>query len=194
VSAAQIDRHANTNNIEVVSPSGRRVRLPGQGGMADVANMHRHFLLYLTRHSPLSLVERVDYVSAARGLLTPEERLAAGYQSGDVKLVTNLGAFELDPSTRELALVSVHPGHTVEEVEEATGFPLRLSPSLAETPSPTPEELSLIRREIDPLGMRRLEFVAGKERGPLLAALIDSEEAAIADMIGGAKGGPNGAG
>jgi glutaconate CoA-transferase subunit A len=184
VSAAQIDRHANTNNIEVISPSGRRVRLPGQGGMADVANMHRHFLLYLTRHSPLSLVERVDYISAARGLLTAEERLAAGYQPGEVKLITNLGVFELDLDTKELALVSIHPGPTVEEIQEATGFPLRLSPLLAETPSPTPEELSLIRYEVDPLGMRRLEFVAGKERGPLLAALIDSEEAAIADMIG----------
>ncbi len=185
VSAAQIDRHANTNNIEVISPSGRRVRLPGQGGMADVANMHRHFLLYLTRHSPLSLVERVDYISAARGLFTAEERLAAGYQPGEVKLVTNLGVFELDPESRELALVTIHRGHTVEEVQEATGFPLQLSPSLTETPSPTQEELALIRREVDPLGMRRLEFVAGKERGPLLTALIDSEEAAIADMIGG---------
>jgi glutaconate CoA-transferase, subunit A len=194
VSAAQIDRHANTNNIEVISPSGRRIRLPGQGGMADVANMHRHFLLYLTRHSPLSLVERVDYISAARGLLSDEERIAAGYQPGEVKLVTNLGVFELDPDSRELVLVCIHPGQAVEQVQEATGFPLRLSPSLAETPSPSLEELSLIRQEVDPLGMRRLEFVAGKDRGPLLAALIESEEAAIADMIGGAKGGRHAAG
>jgi len=42
--------------------------------------------------------------------------------------------------------------------------------------------------------MRRLEFVSGKERGPQLAALIDSEEAAIVVMIGGAKGGRNAAG
>jgi glutaconate CoA-transferase subunit A len=194
VSAAQIDRHGNTNNIEVVSPNGRRIRLPGQGGMADVANMHRHFLLYLTRQSPLSLVERVDYISAARGLITPGERLAAGYQPGEVKLVTNLGVFEMDPSARELVLVSIHSGHTVEEVQAATGFPLRRSPDLAQTPRPTREELSLIRREVDPLGMRRLEFVAGKERGPLLAALIGGEEAAIADMIEEANGGRNVAG
>lgn len=184
VSAAQIDRHANTNNIEVVSPSGKRIRLPGQGGMADVANMHRHFLLYLTRHSPLSLIERVDYISAARGLFTAEERLAAGYQPGEVKLVTNLGAFTLSPDHRQLELVSTHPGVTVEQVQDATGFPLRLAPDLQETAIPTAEELMLIRREVDPLGMRRLEFVAGKERGPLLAALIDSEEAAIAEMLG----------
>jgi glutaconate CoA-transferase, subunit A len=133
-------------------------------------------------------VERVDYISAARGLFTPEERLEAGYQPGEVKLVTNLGVFEMDPGVRELALVSIHPGHTVEEVQAATGIPLQRSPNLAQTPCPTREELSLIRREVDPLGMRRLEFVAGKERGPLLAALIDSEEAAIAELAGSTKG------
>jgi glutaconate CoA-transferase subunit A len=184
VSAAQIDRHANTNNIEVVSPSGKRIRLPGQGGMADVANMHRHFLLYLTRHSPLSLVERVDYVSAARGLFTAKERIEAGYQPGEVKLVTNLGVFAVNPEQRELELTNTHPGVTVEQVQEATGFAVRPSPDLCETETPTSEELALIRREVDPLGMRRLEFVAGKERGPLLAALIDSEEAAIAEILG----------
>jgi glutaconate CoA-transferase subunit A len=73
---------------------------------------------------------------------------------------------------------------TIEQVQEATGFPLRLAADLAETTLPTEEQLALIRHEVDPLGMRRLEFVAGKERGPLLQALIDSEEAAIAEMIG----------
>ena len=188
VSAAQIDRHGNTNNIEVVSPSGRRIRLPGQGGMADVANMHRHFLLYLPRQSPLSLVERVDYVSAARGLLAPADRCAAGYQPGDVKLITNLGVFALNPDLGVFELASVHPGVTVADIQAATGFAIRPAPNLAKTVPPTPQELAMIRTEVDPLGMRRLEFVAGKERGPLLAALIESEEAAIADLIGGEHG------
>jgi glutaconate CoA-transferase subunit A len=184
VSAAQIDRHANTNNIAVTSPSGRTVRLPGQGGMADVANMHRHFLLYLPRQSTLSLVERVEYISAARGLLSDGERLAAGYQPGVVQLITNLGVFALDEASRELELVSTHPGVAVEDVQAATGFPLRLSSDLRTTEPPTAAELRLIREEIDPLGMRRLESVAGKERGPLLDALIASEEAAIATLVG----------
>ncbi|MGI8476195.1 MAG: CoA-transferase [Thermomicrobiales bacterium] len=184
VSAAQIDRRCRTNNIEVVSPSGRRIRLPGQGGMADVANMHRHFLLYLTRHSPLTLVDRVDYVSAARGILTAEERIAAGYRPGRVQLITNLGVFTLDEASGELELVSLHPGVTLDEVQAETGFPLRVAPDLGVTAAPSPEQLGLIRTEIDPLGMRRLEFVAGRERGPLLVALIESEEAAIAEMTG----------
>jgi len=184
VSAAQIDRHANTNNIEVISPSGRRIRLPGQGGMADVANMHRHFLLYLPRQSTLSLVDQVSYVSAARGLLTSEERVAAGYQPGEVKLVTNLGVFELNHTSRELELTSIHPGGRVEDVQEATGFQIRLADLVATTEPPTADDLRLIREEIDPLGLRRLEFVAGHDRAPLLTSLIESEETAIAELTG----------
>jgi hypothetical protein len=83
-----------------------------------------------------------------------------------------------------LELALIHPGVTVEEAQAATGFTITVSPNLASTPLPTAEELRLIRTEIDPLGMRRLEFVAGKERSPLLRALIESEEAAIAAIAG----------
>jgi glutaconate CoA-transferase subunit A len=156
--------------------------------MADVANMHRHFLLYLTRHSPLTMVDRVDYVSAARGLLTAEERIVAGYQPGMVRVITNLGVFALDEASRELVLTSIHPGVTLDEVQQQTGYALSVAPDLEVTTAPEQEELRLIRNEVDPLGMRRLEFVAGKERGPLLAALIESEEAAIAAITGFAPG------
>lgn len=183
VSAAQVDRRGATNTIEVTSPSGRRIRLPGQGGMADVANMHHHFILYLPRHSPLSLVERVEVASAARGLLLPEERIAAGYQPGEVRLVTNLGVFRLDHASRELDLVLLHPGVALDAVQAATGFPLLTSPALAETPIPDPDALRMIREEIDPLGMRELEFVAGKDRGPMLDRIIAAEERAIDGLI-----------
>jgi glutaconate CoA-transferase subunit A len=182
VSAAQIDRWGGTNNIEVTSPSGRRIRLPGQGGMADVANLHRHFMLYLPRHSPLSLVERVDYVSAARGLLRDDERRDSGYQPGDVYLITNLAVFRLDPEPGEFVLQSLHSGVTLDHVREQTGFSPRVSPNLSETTLPSPETLRLIREEIDPLGMRELEFVAGKERGPLLARIIAAEERVISGL------------
>lgn len=180
VTSAQIDKHCRTNNFEVRSPSGKRIRLPGQGGMADVANMHQHFMLYLTRHSKLTMVEQVDYVSAARALLTDSERAAAGFQPGIVRLITNLGVFGYDDMARELVLESLHPGVTLEEVQDNTGFELRVAGELAVTPVPTASELQMIRTEIDPLGMRRLEFVGGKERGPLLQAVIESEEAAAA--------------
>jgi hypothetical protein len=63
-----------------------------------------------------------------------------------------------------------------------------LAANVEMTAIPTVDDLRLIRTDIDPLGMRRLEFVAGKERGPLLAALIESEEAAIVESTGVAAG------
>jgi glutaconate CoA-transferase subunit A len=185
VSAAQIDKQCRTNNFEVTSPSGKKIRLPGQGGMADVANMHQHFMLYLTRHSKLTMVERVEAISAARALLTADERRSAGLQPGVVRLITNLGVFALDEPSRELELISMHPGVTLQEIQENTGFALRVASELRTTPEPTAEELRILRQEIDPLGMRRVEFVAGKERGPLLMELIEAEEAAIARIAAG---------
>ena len=188
VSAAQIDRFGRTNNIAIKVSDSKTVRLPGQGGMADVANMHRNFLLYLTRHSPRSLVAEVDISSTARGLLTDEERHAAGYQPGYVRLVTNLGVFDVNHKTRRLELVSVHPGVSVEQVAEATGFPLEVSPTLAVTPPPSPAELTMLRRVVDPLGIRRLEFIPGRERTALLGDLLAAEEAVVADILGAGGG------
>jgi glutaconate CoA-transferase subunit A len=176
VTAAQIDQYAQTNNIAVVSPSGRRIRLPGQGGMGDVANLHVNFLLYLTRHSPLSLVEKVEFSSAARAILTPEERSRCGLKPGKVELVTDLCVFELDQDTRTLVVASVHPHVTLDQVEKQTGFRVKVSRSLRETPMPTPEQLRVLRDEVDPLGLRRLEFVPSRERAALLRDIIAWEE------------------
>src|SRR6266566_4925172 len=95
--------------------------------MADVANMHQNFLLYITRHSPLTLVNEVEYVSAARGLLTDDERRAAGLRPGYVRVVTNLGIFELNKQTRLLELAAIHPGVELDNVRAQTGFEIILA-------------------------------------------------------------------
>ncbi len=102
VSAAQIDRHARTNNQWLVKPDGNPLRLPGQGGMADVANMHANFVLYLTRHSPQSLVDKVYRCSASRGVFGSEERSAAGWADGKVLMITDICLCEVNPASREL--------------------------------------------------------------------------------------------
>ncbi|HTX00988.1 MAG TPA: CoA-transferase [Acidimicrobiales bacterium] len=176
VTAAQIDRRGRTNNICVTTPSGRRVRLPGQGGMADVADLHQNFFLYLTRHSPLSLVESVERTSAARSLHDPAARVAAGLRPGRVQLVTNLGVFGYDDRIGQLVLESIHPGVGLEELRQATGFDPVVSDDLHATALPDPEVLRVLRREVDPLGIRRLEMAPARERGELLARCIAAEE------------------
>ena len=179
VASAQIDRHARTNNIEVTSPKGRRVRLPGQGGMADVADLHQDFILYQTRQSALSFVSDVARVSASRSLHGEAQRRRAGLLPGVVRLITNLGIYEYDEQFDELVLASLHPGVSLEEVQESTGFKLRVSPILHETPVPSPELLRTLRDEVDPLGLRRLEFVSAQDRQRLLSECIAAEDALV---------------
>ena len=97
VGAAQVDRRGRVNTIALRKRDGGIIRLPGQGGMADVANMHRDYLLYVPRHSVQSLVEEVEIASSARGLLTPAEREPHGYRTGKALVFTDLCVFQLDP-------------------------------------------------------------------------------------------------
>jgi hypothetical protein len=55
-----------------------------------------------------------------------------------------------------MRLVSVHPGVTVDEVVENTGFELAIDGDIQTTREPTAEELEVINR-LDPRGFRHRE-------------------------------------
>jgi glutaconate CoA-transferase subunit A len=183
ITTAQVDQRGRTNNAWVGSGE-KRLRLPGQGGMADVANLHRHFILYLTRHSRQRFVEAVDFSTASRGLLTDEERRAAGLPPGKVRLISDLGIFELDHADRLFRLVSLHPGVQLDEVRDNTGGELLVAENLAVTQPPTPEQLRQVREEIDPFGIRRLEFVPGRDRLGLIESILSAETAMVRHLAG----------
>lgn len=186
VSVAQIDGSGRTNNRMVRSPSGRIVRLPGQGGMGDVADMHKHFSIYLPRQSPLNTPEAVGFVTASRTLLHPAERRRAGYQPGSVTLVTNLAVFELDPDAVRFRLSEVFPWTSLEELEAATGFSLGVQTldAVRVVEPPSTAELAALRTQVDPLGLRRLEFVASKDRHDLLRELLELDAHLMAAVLG----------
>lgn len=178
ITVAQIDQMGRTNNAWI-GKGDKRLRLPGQGGMADVANLHRNFTLYLTRHSRERFVDAVEFCTASRGLLTDEERRGAGLPPGQVRLITDLGIFELDHRDRRFRLVSIHPGVALDKVRENTGGELLLANNLAMTEPPSPEQLRQVRQEIDPFGIRRLEFVPGRDRLSLIESILDAETNAV---------------
>lgn len=179
VAAAQVDRRGRVNNIALRKRDGSLIRLPGQGGMADVANMHRDYVLYVTRHSPLSIVDAVETASSARGLLTRAEREPHGYRTGRSLVITNLCVFAVDASTRELVVVETMPGVTREQIHEATGFAVTFAEDCRETPLPSAETLAVLRERIDPLGLRRLEFISAKDRGGLIAEILRADRTAV---------------
>lgn len=188
IGAAQIDRRARVNNIALTKPSGGMLRLSGQGGMADVANMHAHSVLYVTRHSPQSVVESVALASSARGI-TGEDRTAAGYRQGRVLVLTNLCLFEQDGDGL-LTVIERMPGVTREDIAAATGFAPRFAPDCPEIAQPDPGTLAILRDRIDPLGLRRTEFVPARDRAELLAGIIAQDRAGTAALVAAARRGP----
>ncbi len=184
IAAAQVDCRGRVNNLAINRKKGGFIRLPGQGGMADVANMHRDYALYVTRHSPLTLVAEVDFASSGRGLLGKDERAAAGYRTGDCLVFTDLCVFRLDPDLRQLVVVETMPGISRAQIAEATAFPLVFAKDCSETALPSREGLEILRRRIDPLGLRRLEFVAARDRGALIAEILAADRAIVTSLAG----------
>jgi glutaconate CoA-transferase subunit B len=110
-------------------------------------------------HSPLSMVEKVDYISAAGYLDGGDARERLGLEGGPQLVISNLAVMDFDPGSKKMRLKSVHPGITAEEVQKATGFEL-LAPgvTISETRPPTQEQVRLIREVIDPDNMRKKGF------------------------------------
>jgi glutaconate CoA-transferase, subunit B len=130
-----------------------KVRLPGSGGACEIAINAREVFV-LMRQSARSFVERIDFRTSPGNLGGAALRAAQGWQGrGPSVVVTDLGRYGFDPATGEMVLAAVHPGVSADDVRAATGWDLRVADDLQVTPDPTPEELRLIREELDPEGV-----------------------------------------
>lgn len=147
--ASQIDRHGNINTT-VIGKYGRpSVRLPGSGGACEIAiNARKVFVI--VRQSKRSFVERVDFTTSPGHLAG--ERPPGWLGRGPSVVVTDLGVYGFDASG-EMELRTLHPGVTLEQAREHTGWELRVVEDLGETPAPSEEELRLIREDLDPEGV-----------------------------------------
>ena len=143
IGGAQVDQFGNVNTHQVQGDQGL-VRLPGSGGGADIACLAQRLLIIMD-HQRRRLVPRVDFVTSPGWGDGPGWRENQGLpRGGPAALITSLGVFRF-PQGRAL-LNQVHPGVGVEEVAAQTGWELEVSPELAQTPTPSPEELAIIRR------------------------------------------------
>jgi glutaconate CoA-transferase subunit B len=162
VRGAQLDRFGNANSSVIGTDYHRpKVRLPGTAGMGDMGSIGKRLFYWSSTHTPRTFVEKVDFVSCAGWLGGGGERQAAGLGGGPELVISNLALMDFEPQSKAMRIRSVHPGVTVEQVQEATGFELLMADDLHETPPPTAEQVRLIREEIDPDGTRKAEFRMG---------------------------------
>jgi glutaconate CoA-transferase subunit B len=143
--AAQIDRFGNINTTVVGPYESPKVRLPGAGGAPEIAASAKEVMVIL-RQTPRAFVERLAFVTSVGYGQGGGARGRLGYQgSGPTAIITDLGILRPDPETREFTLVSLHPGATVEQAKEATGWDLEVAHELDTTGPPTEEELEILR-------------------------------------------------
>lgn len=160
IGGAEIDRYGNLNTSVIGTDwQHPKVRLPGSGGGADIASL-AHRLAIIMPHDRHRLRERVDFITSP-GYGYPDESGPAGIawrqrvglpRGGPSALITTIALFTFDPENGEAMLHSYHPGTTIEQVQEQTGWTLRLAPDCAETVPPSENELRVIR-DCDPQGV-----------------------------------------
>ena len=126
--AAQVDRHANLNSTVIGDYDHPRTRLPGAGGAPEIATGCPEVVV-IAPHSTRTFVPELDFLTTVGDHTT--------------LVITDLGV--LEPRDGELTLTAIHPGVSVDQVQQATGWELRLAPEIATTPAPTDEELTALR-------------------------------------------------
>lgn len=154
--ASQIDRTGNQNISAIGGWARPKAQLVGvRGAPGNTVNHSTSY--WVPNHSTRSFVERVDVVCGVG-----YERAAAAGPSAtryhEIRhVVSNLGVFDFNTPDKTMRLRSRHPGVTVEEIVEATGFGLAIPQEVPETRLPTPSELELIRTVLDPRALRDRE-------------------------------------
>jgi len=127
--AAQIDRRGHLNSTVIGEYQRPTVRLPGGGGAPEIAALAKEIIVIM-RQSTRTFVDKLDFRSSV---------------GRPPVVITDLGVLRPDPKGGELRLAQVHPGVTVDDVREATGWKLRVAEKLERTEPPTSEELGVLR-------------------------------------------------
>ena len=143
LSGGQIDGAGNVNLVEIGEHGHPKVRFPGSFGLAYLYYIVPKVILFRVEHSRRTLVPKVDFISA------PGTSEATVFRpGGPIALVTNRCLFSF--ANGRFTLASVHPGHTVDEVIENTGFEFDMPASVPETLAPSPATLKLMREAVAP--------------------------------------------
>jgi glutaconate CoA-transferase subunit B len=151
IGGAEVDRFGNLNTTYIGGREIVQVRLPGSGGGSDIASLSQRFVIIMN-HERRRFVEKVSYMTSPGFGSGRDWREGNGLRGGGpCAVITTKGIFRFDSDTKEMVLIAVHHGVTVEEILENTGWNLRLATKIEKTEPPTRLELRIIRK-YDPLG------------------------------------------
>lgn len=152
---AQIDRFGNLNTTVIGDYAQPKVRLPGSGGACEIA-INARKILVIMRLKRRAFVERIDFRTSPGHLEGGSSRSELSLPgAGPDLVITDRALFNFDNPEREMTLIELSPGESVETIQEEVGWPLRVSNKLKELKPPETAELAVIREQLDPQGLYR---------------------------------------
>ena len=153
--AAQMDVYGNINTTVIGNHELPRVRLPGSGGANDVGSFSDKLIYMIASQSKRTFVNKVDFLTTPGYLSGPGAREEAGLPegAGPYRVITQLGIYDFESKTKRLRLISLHPGATIEMVQENSSFEILLADEINTSYVPTDNDLTLLHQQIDPAGL-----------------------------------------
>lgn len=143
---AQIDRHGNLNSTVIGSYIEPKVRLPGSGGACEIAINAQQ--VYIIMHlKKRAFVEQLDFLTTPGHMqadVTPKPPGIPG--KGPQLVITDKAVFDFANAEREMQLISLYPGVTLEAISAEMGWRVPVAEALHETPAPTADELAILRK------------------------------------------------
>ncbi len=150
---AQIDRFGNLNSTIIGSDHSRpKVRFPGSGGANDLASLCWRTMV-VTPQDNKRFVEKLDFCTTPGFLNGGSSRADSGLPegTGPYRVITDIGVYGFAPDTKEMQLLSLHPGRNTDDVCNNSGFEILIPEKYEYTLEPTEEELRVLRDVVDPL-------------------------------------------
>jgi acyl CoA:acetate/3-ketoacid CoA transferase beta subunit len=150
--ASQIDPYGNQNFVYIGEWGRPRAQLLGMRGAPG--NTAQNVTSYwIPNHSTRVFVEQVDVVSGVGYDRAAQAGEWVARHHELRRVVTNLAVLDFAGPGHRMRLVGVHPGVTVDDAVQATGFELVIDGAVPDTRAPTPDERALIE-QLDPAGTR----------------------------------------
>ena len=148
----ETDQYGNLNTTLIGDPRGKFRHMVGSGGANDIASSAKRTIIIM-RHDARKLKKTISFVTSPGYVTGGESRATAGLSGGPSRVITDKAIFGFHPETKQMMLMSIHPGNTIEDVVGTMGFAPVVPQHVPYTEPPEKEQLRIIREVIDPRKM-----------------------------------------
>ena len=148
----EVDQYGNLNTSMIGDPKGKFRHMIGSGGANDIASCAKRTIIIM-RHEERKLKKAISFITSPGFITGGDSRAKAGLAGGPSRVITDKAIFGFHPDTKQMMLISIHPGTTLDDVLGTMGFSPVLPEQVPYTEPPTREQVRLIREVIDPQRM-----------------------------------------